>query len=270
MPYIQHDGLSFNYSDSGSGTPFVFQHGLGADLTQPISLVNTKRFRVIAFDFRAHGNTTPVGPIEKIGLAPFADDLRAILDHLDIQRTILGGISMGAAVALNFTLRFPERVNGLILSRPAWLDAPNPWNVKMFTLITKMIEAHGPTKGKHHFQLTLEYQEAFREWPDVAESLAAQFDRPGIEDTAFKLARLIHDTPSLDRREWSRIKVPTLVLGNHHDPIHPFEYAAQTADLIPGATLREITPKSLSLDQHNADVQKAITDFLIAHFGKLP
>lgn len=268
MPYIQHDGLNFNYSDSGSGTPFIFQHGLGADLTQPIALVNAgPNFRVLAFDFRAHGNTHPIGPVEKIGLAPFADDLRAILDKLGIQRAIVGGISMGAAVALNFTLRFPERVMGLILSRPAWLDTPNPWNVKIFTLITKLIAAHGPIKGQQLFKETLEYQETLREWPEVATSLAAQFERPGIEDTAFKLERLIHDTPSLDRREWARIKVPTLVLGNKQDPIHPYEYAAQTADLIPGAAFRDITPKSTSVDQHNVDVQKAIEGFLQSHFA---
>lgn len=269
MPYILHDGLHFNYSDTGSGTPFVFQHGLGADLTQPTALVSpAAKFRVVSFDFRAHGKTYPVGPVAKIGLAPFAEDLRGILDTLKIQRAILGGISMGAAVALNFTLRFPERVLGLILSRPAWLDAPNPWNVKMYTLIAKLISAHGPVKGQQHFKETLEYQEALREWPDVAMSLAAQFERPGIEDTAFKLERLIHDTPSLDRRDWAEIKVPTLVLGNRQDPIHPYEYAAQTADLIPGATVKEIASKGISLEQHNADVQKEIEAFLLAHFSE--
>jgi pimeloyl-ACP methyl ester carboxylesterase len=268
MPYIEHDGLRFNYADSGSGTPFLFQHGLGADLTQPLTLVNAgPKFRVLSFDFRAHGDTHPIGPVEKIGLAPFADDVRAILDALKVQQAIVGGISMGAAVALNFTLRFPQRVIGLIISRPAWLDSPNPWNVKIFSLLTKLIAAHGPIKGQQLFKQTLEYQETLRQWPDVATSLAAQFERPGIEETSFKLERLILDTPSLDRRQWSRIKVPTLVLGNKHDPIHPYEYAAQTADLIPGAELREIASKSVSLDQHNADVQKAINRFLQSYFG---
>ena len=268
MPYILHDGLSFNYSDTGSGTPFVFQHGLGADLTQPIALADLgKRFRLIAFDFRAHGGTHPIGPQEKIGIAPFANDVRAILDALNLECAIVGGISLGAAVSLNFALRFPDRVLGLILSRPAWLDAPNPWNVKIFTLIARLIAAHGPIKGQQLFKETLEYQQTLRDWPEVAQSLALQFERPGIEETAFKLDRLIHDTPSLDRREWSRLKVPTLVLGNKQDPIHPFEYAAQTADLIPGAELQEITPKAVSLDQHNADAQKAIAAFLKKNFN---
>ena len=267
MGYIRHDGLDFNYSDSGSGTPFVFQHGLGADLTQPVALVKPDtRIRLISFDFRAHGGTHPVGPVEKIGIASFADDERAIMDILKIQRAIIGGISMGAAVALNFALRFPERVMGLILSRPAWLDAPNPWNVKMFTLITKLIAAHGPTKGQQLFRQTLEYQQTFRQWPDVAESFAAQFERPGIEDTAFKLERIIHDTPSLDRREWVRIKVPTLVIGNKEDPIHPYDYAVGTAELIPGAQFREVTSKAVNIDRHNADVQRVLGEFLGRHW----
>jgi pimeloyl-ACP methyl ester carboxylesterase len=169
-------------------------------------------------------------------------------------------------VALNFALRFPERVMGLILSRPAWLDAPNPWNVKMFTLITKLIAAHGPIKGQQLFKQTLEYEQTRQQWPDVAASFAAQFERPGIEDTGFKLERIIHDTPSLDRREWSRIKVPTLVIGNREDPIHPYEYAAQTAELIPGAEFREVTSKAINLDQHNADVERVIGEFLASRF----
>jgi pimeloyl-ACP methyl ester carboxylesterase len=54
------------------------------------------------------------------------------MDYLRLPQAIVGGISMGAAVALNFTLRFPERVLGLILSRPAWLDGPLPSNVRIY------------------------------------------------------------------------------------------------------------------------------------------
>ena len=50
--------------------------------------------------------------------------------------------------------------------------------------------------------------------------------------------------------------MPTLVLGNRQDPIHPWDIAETLAGLIPGAELREITPKSVSLEQHAADVQK--------------
>src|SRR5262245_29135793 len=127
MPTFRHDGLEFHYRETGGGLPFVFQHGLGADLNQPFCLFQPPPgFRLIAFDCRAHGLTTPLGTENKINIATFADDLAALLDHLSIAAAVVGGISMGAALALDFALRFRGRVLGLVLSRPAWLDQPHP------------------------------------------------------------------------------------------------------------------------------------------------
>jgi pimeloyl-ACP methyl ester carboxylesterase len=107
MPYFTHDGLHFHYSDSGEGLPVVFQHGLGSDLRQLVALFQPPLgFRLLSMDFRAHGDTRPVGPPEKTSMAAFADDLVAFLDMLGIGQTVVGGISMGAAVALNLALRF--------------------------------------------------------------------------------------------------------------------------------------------------------------------
>ena len=47
-----------------------------------------------------------------------------MIDMLHLQQIAVGGISMGAAVALNFALRYPQRVLGLVLVRPASLNAP--------------------------------------------------------------------------------------------------------------------------------------------------
>src|SRR6266513_1484379 len=136
MPFFLHDGIQFQYRSEGAGVPFIFQHGLGADLTQPFSLIDLPPgFRLLAFDARAHGQTHPLGDPSKIGFQTFAGDLLALMDDLKLERAIVGGISMGAGIALNFALGFPERLLGLVLSRPAWLDAPNPWNVNMFSLI---------------------------------------------------------------------------------------------------------------------------------------
>ena len=267
MPVFQHDGIHFHYRDEGAGLPFVFQHGLGADLTQPFGLFKPPPgIRLIGFDARAHGQTHPVGPIDGISLGGSADDLSSLLDHLQIKQAIVGGISMGAAITLNFALRNPARVLGLVQSRPAWLDAPNPWNVTIFSLITRLVRENGRIKGKERFLESPEYAETLAKWPDVAMSLAAQFDNPLVEETAFKFERIILDAPCRDRREWANITVPTLVLANRYDPIHPFEYGVEMQQLIPGAEFREITSKSVSLDQHNADVQRNLDAFMRQHF----
>jgi pimeloyl-ACP methyl ester carboxylesterase len=269
MPSFTHDGIQFHFRDEGSGLPFFFQHGLGADLTQPFGIFRPPEgIRLIGFDARAHGQTRPVGPEEKICLGAFADDLSALMNHLQIREAIVGGISMGAAITLNFTLRHPGRVVGLVQSRPAWLDAPCPWNVRMFSLVSRCIREHGRLKGKQAFLESPEYRDTLERWPDVALSLAGQFDNPQIEESAFKFERIINDAPSRDRKEWAGISVPTLVMGNQRDPIHPFEYAEVMARLIPGATIRELTPKSVSLEQHNADVQRHLMEFLGRHFQR--
>ena len=268
MLFFNHDGLNFNYQEKGHGTPFLFQHGLGGDVTQPFGLFQPPTgFRLLAFDSRGHGKTHPLGKPQQITLATFADDLRALLDHLRIESAVVGGISMGAAVALNFALRFPGRVLGLVLSRAAWLDAPNPWNVGRFQLIAQLIREHGAQRGLERFKETEVYREALREWPDVAASLAAQFEHPDIEQSAFKLEQIINDRPNADRREWRTIRVPTLVLANRQDPIHPFEYGEVLASLIPGAEFQEVTSKSVSKERHGAEVQRFITGFLQKHFS---
>ena len=160
MPYFAHDGLQFHYSDSGEGLPVVFQHGLGSEMRQVAALFQPPlKFRLLSMDFRAHGDTRPLGPSEKITMAAFADDLLAFMDGQRIGQAVVGGISMGAAVALNFALRFPDRVRALILSRPCWLDQPLPPNAQVFVSIASHIRQHGAKKGREQFSLSEEYRD---------------------------------------------------------------------------------------------------------------
>ena len=267
MPYFQHDGIEFHYREAGHGIPFFFQHGLGAEVGQPFGLFKPPAgFRLLGYDCRGHGQTRPVGDLEKIALASFADDLHALMDFLKVPRAIVGGISMGAAVALNFTLRFPERVLGLTLSRPAWLDGPNPRDVTMFSVAARLLREHGPERGQALFRQTPEYLETLRLYPDTAKSLCLQFENPRALENIANLERIPRDTPNSDRRAWTLIKVPTLVLANRQDPIHPFEYGETLARAIPGAEFREITSKSINLEQHGRDVQRHLETFLRRHF----
>ena len=109
MPFFYRDGLRFHYRDSGAGVPFVFQHGLGGDLTQPFGVYQPAGgVRVIGFDFRGHGETRPLGDPAKLRIECLADDLVGLLDHLGIERAVVGGISLGSAVAVSTALRYPR------------------------------------------------------------------------------------------------------------------------------------------------------------------
>ncbi len=267
--YFLHDSINFQYQETGRGVPFFFQHGLGGDVNQPFGLFQPPAgFRLLSFDCRAHGQTRPVGPDEKISLSSFADDLLALMDYLKIAQAVVGGISMGAAVALNFALRYPGRVRGLILQRPAWLDGPRHENVEVYTEMARLIRRHGALKGLEVFKLSPLYQNVLKQSPNAAKSLVGQFLHPRAEETVVLFERIPLDAPNHDRAEWRAINAPTLVLANRQDPVHPFAYGETLAREIPGAVFKELTPKAVSVEQHNAGVQRFIEDFLTLHFCK--
>jgi len=271
MPFLERDGLRFHYLDRGQGLPFVFQHGLGGDLSQPFGLYTPPpSVRLIGFDARAHGQTRPLGDVHRVEIASFADDLVALLDHLALPRAVVGGISMGAAVALNAALRYPDRVLGLVLVRPAWLDRPLPENARAFTHVAQHLLKFGAVDGRTRYLATPEFQAIAAGSSDTARALEAQFLDPRAEECVVRLERIPHDSPSHDRSEWASIAAPALVVGTRNDPIHPWDFAETLARLIPDATLSEITSPSLSLERHVDDQQKAIDHFLLqSPFGEV-
>jgi len=267
LDIFRHDGIDFYYQSEGFGVPFFFEHGLGADVTQTFGMFRPPGgVRLISFDCRAHGRTRPVGPPEKISLAGFAEDLLALMDHLQIEKAVVGGISMGAAVALNFASRYPQRVLGLVLHRPTWLDGPRRDNMAVFTAIASLLRRHGAEKGLALFKQSDIYRRALAESPGTAQSLASQFLHPRAEETVVRLEKIPLDSPGSDRLQWRAIDVPTLVLANDHDAIHPLAYGVTLAREIPGAQFKELTAKSVSIEQHQEETQRFMEDFLLSRF----
>jgi len=266
MPYFNRDNLKFHYLETGTGEPFVFQHGLGGDTERVFALIEPPSgFRLLGLDCRGHGKTTPLGEHQKIKFDSFADDVIALLDQLQLDRAIIGGTSMGAGVALNCALRYPQRVAGLVLLRPAWLDGPMKDNAKLFGLIAKLIREHRPLQGAEIFKQSDSYLGVLSESSDAANSLLELFSHPRALETVVKLERIPQDAPNRDREEWRHISVPTLVLANRKDPIHPFEYGSVLAGKIPRAELVELTPKSVNLAQYTAEVRLHIGSFVQRH-----
>jgi pimeloyl-ACP methyl ester carboxylesterase len=267
MPHFTHDGLTFHYRESGAGVPFVFQHGLGADVEQSFGLFEPPRgCRLIAFDCRAHGQTDPIGPNENVALASFASDLASLLDYMQIDAAVIGGTSMGAALALKFALRASHRVLGLVQSRPAWLAGPNRDNAARFAHVAQLLREFGVERGKHEFLASDFYHRIAEESPAAATSLLSQFDSPRAAERVVRLERIPLDAAIESLDELKTISVPTLVLAHRHDPIHPHEYGRALADVIPRAEFHEITAKSISAETHAAEVQQYLSEFLQKNF----
>lgn len=268
MPFFTHDQIKFHYLDSGpSGVPLVFQHGLGGYAQLAYGLAKPPPgFRVLSFDFRGHGRSLPPGNPARFTFDTFAKDLLALVDHLQLRQAVIGGISLGAGVALNLALRFPERVLGLVLARPSSMRSPCPWKANVFTMIARLLREHGAQRGQELFKQTCEYREALAQCPDTANSLALQFTSPQAVETAFKLDAFARQVPWPEPQDWKRIRVPVLVLASRSDPVHPFEAAQELAAGIDRAEFHEIISRSVSVIQHTRDVQQHVAKFLMRHF----
>lgn len=116
MPVAEVRGQRLHYQDTGgTGTPLVLSHGflMDSDMFDAQRQALTGSHRVITWDQRGHGRTESDG-------RPFtywdsADDLAGLLDHVGVQRAVVGGMSQGGFISLRFALRYPERTAGLVL-----------------------------------------------------------------------------------------------------------------------------------------------------------
>jgi pimeloyl-ACP methyl ester carboxylesterase len=264
MPLFEAKGITFHYADDNlDRLPFVFQHGLGADISQPMSFFAEDRpFRLISMDCRGHGRTVPLGNRHFLSFNSFSDDIINLLDHLNLPKVVMGGISMGAGIALNFAVRYPDRTRALILSRVSWLTEPLPPNLAVFPQIAGLIREHGAQLGKKLFASTTEYQTALHSSPANAASWMLQFLRERADETFEILESIPKDVPVPDIAAWKKIDLPTLVLANRNDPQHPFEYGQVAAREIPGARFAEITGKAISGPKHVEDVRREILQFI--------
>ena len=264
MPFVEADGITFHFADDNHDRiPFVFQHGLGADISQPMSFFDEDRpFRLISLDCRGHGKTVPLGDRQFLRFNSLTDDILNLLNHLNLSKVVIGGISMGAGIALNFAVRHPERTRALILSRAAWLTEPLPPNLAVLPKIAGFIRQYGAERGKELFLTTDDYQTALQSAPANAASLIGQFLRERANETFEILESMPNNVPVSDITSLKKIEIPTLVLACHNDLLHPFEYGQVLAREIPRARFVEITSKAVSEQQHIEDVRREIYQFI--------
>ncbi len=125
MPYYERENRALYYVLEGSGPPIVFLHGYlgtskthwGAQLSDPLL---QSEFTIIAPDFRGFGKSGKSKWGESHRTEDLLEDVRTlIIDHLKLKiNPILVGYSVGAALGLEYAIRYPEEVKGLVLLSP--------------------------------------------------------------------------------------------------------------------------------------------------------
>jgi pimeloyl-ACP methyl ester carboxylesterase len=109
--FAEINGVRMHYDVRGAGDVLVLIHSGISDLRlwdDQMGVIAASR-RVIRYDVRGYGQT-PHPP----GVFSHHDDLRALLDHLDVSQAAVLGCSIGGAIAIDFTLAYPDRVSALI------------------------------------------------------------------------------------------------------------------------------------------------------------
>lgn len=256
------DGCRLAYVDEGHGIPVLWQHGLGADRNQPAEVFPTiEGVRRITLECRGHGESE-LGNVDALSIKQFAEDALKLLDHLDIRRAVVGGISLGAAIALRLAALHPERVSALILARAAWVDEEGPEHLRIYRDVASLLQQFGAEEGKRRLEEAGRLREVEAVSTDNAASMRWFFNRENPVSTIALLSRIPAQGPGIPRAEIRRLALPTLVIGNGEDYVHTLDTARTVAELIPQSRLQVITSKTISRERYVSEFRRALQDFL--------
>jgi pimeloyl-ACP methyl ester carboxylesterase len=262
------DQTELGVEETGSRLPggetLIFQHGMGGEAGQPLGyLAGQAPVRVVAVNSRGHGNSRDA----RVGDCRFdvaADDVVAVADRLHLARFAVGGISLGAGVALNIAVRYRERVSALVLCRPAWLDQPQPPETRqVYETIAELLDsAASADAALEEFTGTSLYRQVLGASPAAAESLRHQITRPGAVANTAVLRGFPADRPTDSAAAWAEVTVPVLVIGHHDDPFHPYSIAQAYASGMPRSRLVTVPSKDADRAGFAAQIRASISGFL--------
>lgn len=113
--FAEVNGTKICYEIFGEGYPVVLVHGFGATKESWLAQVPdlSKHFKVIRFDNRGAGSSDK--PESSYKLGDFVEDIKGLLDHLGISKAYIIGWSLGGMLVQNYTLKYPETVNKLVM-----------------------------------------------------------------------------------------------------------------------------------------------------------
>lgn len=254
------DGLRLSlYDAGGGGRPVIFQHGLCGDARQTAEAFPADpRFRLLTLECRGHGSsdfdTRP-------SIAKFTADIAALAETLG-RPVPVGGISMGAAIALRLAVTRPDLVSHLVLVRPAWATTAAPANMHPNAEVGLALVRLPAAEAREAFLASPTAASLAKDSPDNLASLTSFFDRRPVSRTAILLNTISRDGPGITKADLAALAVPTLVAGCAGDVIHPLALSQDLAHAIPTATHITLPPKGSDKPAHIAALHHAITQFL--------
>ena len=257
-------GLVLDGEIAGDGPPIVLAHGLSAtrrNVVQGSRALIRRGYRLIAYDARGHGSSSP-GP--RYEYADLVEDLEAVLEHVELDRTALVGSSMGAATTMAFALEHPARVPALVQITPAYTGYARTGDVDADSWERMASELE--SGGVDAFVEVAQPRGLPEKWREVArEATRQRMERHEHPDA---VARALRELPSsiawkgLEPLE--HLDIPVLIVGSRDDAdtLHPLGVAEEYARRLPHAELVVEDKGSSPLAWQGARLSHAIGDFL--------
>jgi pimeloyl-ACP methyl ester carboxylesterase len=236
------NGIDIHYQEYGEGEAMVFAHGAGGNLLswwQQIPFFS-QHYRCITFDHRGFGHSLdePEGP----GGDAFVDDLKGLLDHLEVDAAHLVAQSMGGRTMLGVALAHPKRTRSLVMAdtiggfaEQAVLDLASEWR-RTHTSSTEL---------------------AFR-----AYATNFRTRRPDLANLYVQISRTNPPRPTPSGRpsggpvaqDLGAMKIPTLFIVGEEDEMAPPHVIEAAAKYIPGARVTRVPEAGHSVYFEKPDV----------------
>ncbi|OLC10452.1 MAG: hypothetical protein AUH26_07745 [Candidatus Rokubacteria bacterium 13_1_40CM_69_96] len=238
MPIARVNGVSLYYEVAGRGAPLVLVHGFACGIRSwdPQVRALSRYRRVIAYDVRGHGLSDAPPEAAAYSQATSVADLHALLAHLKIGRAVVGGLSMGGNIALNFALAHPAMVSALIVADTgAGSEAAGDWaaGLRAFADVLNRggVEAFADMAVAH--PLFARYVAQGPEAERLVRSCLMTHRARGLAHTALEVLAKRPSIYSLDAR-LRALGMPTLLIVGEYDTpcLKPHRFMA---DVMPKA-----------------------------------
>jgi pimeloyl-ACP methyl ester carboxylesterase len=249
-----------SYDEYGEGDrPLILIHGL---------LMNRRMFdrlgpemaalgnRVIALDLLGHGRSDRPPEMSQYSMTFFARQVEALMDHLGIDKAVVGGTSLGANTTLELAYLSPDRVRGMMVEMPV-LDNALLAAAVIFTPIMVGLRLAEPALRA----LSSAAKRIPRSNPLLDMGLDMMRQDPGPSSAVLEGLFLGSSAPHHEFRV--QMKQPTLVIGHRADPLHPFSDSGMLAEELPNSRLIEassILEWRLSPERLDAELAKFLDE----------
>ena len=236
MAHFRYDGQRIAYTVHGDGprtTLLLPGLLLSQTMQTPLARQLAKRGnRVVTMDPLGHGESSRPQQVWHYSMSAFAAQTLALLDHLELDRAVVGGTSLGANITLELTAQAPERVAGMLVEMPV-LDNAIAACGAAFTPLLFALKFGQPAMRALAAVAGAVPRAPLPFLAQIGLDWVAQDPAP----SAAVLSGILYGRVAPDHNERCRIQQPALVIGHPRDPVHPFSDAGMLASELPNGRL---------------------------------